>query len=388
VIRTFVPQTRYGLSLNLEADGIPFRAELVRVKGYDLPFASREFPDRAAGLLQNAVVWVRRQARREQTHNPPAPFTTAALQQAAATRLGFTPERTMQLAQTLYETGRITYHRTDGLTVAPEAQTAARALIQRDYGDAYLPPEAPQHRVRTLNAQEAHEAIRPVDVNDLPRDSDGDAARLYALIWKRFIASQMQAARFTLIGAQIAAGRSQDNHYPLEFRARGRTLAFDGYRRVDAGDDQDVEMPVPAFTDGQTLTNHGAQVDEIVSRAPARYSEATLIEALERHGIGRPSTYASTLKTLKHKGYVALDGQQLVPTTGGEALCEYLTAHFPDLFTADYTARLEEQLDRVAAGEVARDGVLDAFWGDFQPALAAASGGHASRPVPLRPLED
>src|SRR5690606_24302641 len=175
--------------------------------------------------------------------NPLPPFTTSSLQQAAAKGLGLSPEKTMQLAQTLYEQGLITYHRTDGVTVAPEAQTAVREVILRDYGDAYLPPTSPPYNVKAANAQEAHEAIRPTDVSKLPEEhADGDGVKLYALIWRRFIASQMNPARYTLTGALIHAGKSTDKPFPLIFKAGGRELVFDGFLRVyEEPEDEDED---------------------------------------------------------------------------------------------------------------------------------------------------
>jgi DNA topoisomerase-1 len=305
----------------------------------------------------------------------------------------------MTLAQTLYEAGWITYHRTDGVAVAPEAQAAARDHIKRAYGAAYLPPEAPTYTAKSANAQEAHEAIRPTDVNPLPSEAEGDGAALYALIWQRFVASQMAAAVYAVTGAQIYAGKQVEQPYPLEFRAQGRTLQFDGFLKVyeepgDEDEDRSSDSSLPELREGQMLTLVAPQIAEHETRAPARYTEAALIAALERNGIGRPSTYATMLKTVKERGYVRLTQKRFVPTDDGLRLCDFLTAHFAEALAVDYTARLEAQLDAVASGERTRLAVLREFWTAFQPQLQAAAAAAVPpsavptpRPLILHPLE-
>jgi DNA topoisomerase-1 len=308
----------------------------------------------------------------------------------------------MALAQTLYEQGWITYMRTDGVSIAPEAQEAAREYIAREHGADYLPPELPTYTVKTANAQEAHEAIRPTDVNRLPQAVDGDGAALYALIWKRFIASQMSPALYTVTGAVIYAGKAQGQPFPMEFRAQGRSLLFDGFLKVyeepaDEGEDESDETgTLPPLKDNQPLKLVAPQVEDHQTRAPARYTEAALVQALEQRGIGRPSTYASMVKTVKDRGYVRVSQKRLVPTENGIALCDFLTAHFADVLAYDYTARLEDQLDRIAAGNTTRLEVLRAFWEGFNPrlgkateyALAQVKGRHTPKPLMLRPAEE
>jgi DNA topoisomerase-1 len=264
----------------------------------------------------------------------------------------------------------------------------------REHGADDLPPTPPTYTAKACNAQEAHEAIRPTDVNRLPKDVDGDGAALYALIWKRFIASQMSAARYAVTGAVIHAGKAQGQAFPLEFRAQGRTLTFDGWLKVyqeppDDDDEEEASQALPPLSARQQLTAAGLEVITHTTRAPARYSEAALVQALETRGIGRPSTYANTIKTLKDKGYVTLKHKRLVPTENGVTLCDFLTAHFADVLAEDYTARLESQLDRITAGETRALDVLRAFWTDFQPQLqlAAAASTPTRKPLTLRPLE-
>ena len=320
----FVAETYWTLRALLKADGTQFEAKLHRLKDADVRFTSRGQAEQVVGLLQGASFWVGKAGQTLKLRNPLPPFTTSSLQQAAAKGLGLSPDKTMQLAQTLYEQGLITYHRTDGVSVAPEAQVAAREIIQREYGDTYLPPTPPTYKVKTANAQEAHEAIRPTAVARLPEENaDGDGAKLYALIWRRFIASQMNPARYTLTGALIHAGKSTDKPFPLIFKAQGRELAFDGFLRVyeepDDGeaDDTDAGGSVPALKEGQGLGLVELPIDEAQTRPPSRFSEAGLVQALEKHGVGRPSTYASMVGVIRSKEYVALKQKRLVPTDTG-----------------------------------------------------------------------
>ncbi len=401
-IAGFTPETFWTLALKLVADGMEFTAKLHRVKGADSTFKTREPLDKLVTLLQTAQVWVGKAGRSVKARNPLPPFTTSSLQQAASKGLGLSPDKTMALAQTLYEQGWITYMRTDGVSIAPEAQTAARDYIAREQGADYLPPETPTYTVKTANAQEAHEAIRPTDVNHLPNSVDGDGAALYALIWKRFVASQMSPALYTVTGSVIYAGKVPGQPFPMEFRAQGRSLLFDGFLKVyeepaDEGEEGNEETGMlPPLKDNQSLKLVVPQLEDHQTRAPARYTEAALVQALEQRGIGRPSTYASMVKTVKDKGYVKVSQKRLVPTENGIALCDFLTAHFADVLAYDYTARLEESLDRIALGDTTRLEVLRAFWEGFNPqlgkateyALAQVKARHTPKPLMLRPAEE
>jgi DNA topoisomerase-1 len=386
----FVSETYWTLRALLNADGVQFEAKLHRLKETDVRFTSREQAEKVVGLLSGANVWVGKAGQTLKLRNPLPPFTTSALQQAVAKGLGLSPEKTMALAQTLYERGLITYHRTDGASVAPEAQTAARAIIQRDYGAAYLPPTPPTYKTKAANAQEAHEAIRPTEVARLPQDDEGDGAKLYALIWRRFIASQMNPARYTLTGALIHAGKSADKPFPLVFKAQGRERVFDGflcvYEEPEDGDEDhaDAGGSVPAMKEGQVLGLVELPIDEAQTRPPARFSEAGLIQALEKQGVGRPSTYASMVSVIKSKQYVALKQKRLVPTDTGVKLCAFLVERFPQVFAVGYTARLESALDRVAAGSMKQQDVLSTFWRGFQPQLKTATE-YALTQVKARP---
>ena len=387
----FVSETYWTLRALLNADGVQFEAKLHRLKDTDVKFNAREQAEKLVGLLNDATFWVGKAGQTLKLRNPLPPFTTSALQQAAAKGLGLSPEKTMALAQTLYEQGLITYHRTDGVSVATEAQTAAREIIQRDFGAAYLPPIPPTYKTKAANAQEAHEAIRPTNITRMPDDADGDGAKLYALIWKRFMASQMTPARYTLTAALIHAGKSRERPFPLVFKAQGRELIFDGFLRVykepidvDETDEANEYGHVPVLNEGHALTPLDLPIDEAQTRPPSRFSEAALVQALEKHGVGRPSTYASMVAVLKGKKYVALKQKRLVPTEMGTTLCAFLVERFPQVFDVGYTARLEAALDRVAAGEMKQSDLLETFWRGFQPQLKIATE-YALAQVKARP---
>lgn len=389
-IEAFKPEQYWTLSLKLAADEQDFRAKLHRIKEANGTAKTREPLERLIPLLQTAHIWVQKAVKTVKPRAPLPPFTTSSLQQAASKGLGLSPEKTMALAQMLYEQGWITYLRTDGVSVAPEAQMAARDYIAQVYGRDHHPSELPIYTTKTAHAQDAHEAIRPTDVMRLPQDIEGDGAALYSLIWTRFIASQMSPALYTITGAVIQAGKAVGRPYSLEFRASGRSLLFAGFLKVydepiDEGEDNEESASLPLLQDNQPLTLVAPQIAEHHTHAPTRYTEAALIQALEQRGIGRPSTYASMVKTVKEKGYVALAHKRLLPTETGLRLCDFLTTHFADVLADGYTARLETQLDEVAAGKTTRLDVLRGFWQHFQPQLheAAASVLAPAQPKPL-----
>lgn len=377
-IEAFQSETYWTLQATLEAEGTQFEANLHRLKEHDIQFSSRDQAEKLIALLADATFWAGKTAQTLKLRNPLPPFTTSSLQQAASKGLGLSPEKTMQLAQTLYEQGLITYHRTDAVYVAGEAQTSARELIGRDYGDAYLPPTPPIYKTKSANAQEAHEAIRPTDIFHLPEEAHGDGSKLYALIWKRFIASQMIAARYTLTGALIHAGKSVDKPFPVVFKAQGRELIFDGFLRVyeeHEEDDlaEDTSKVMPLLKEGKVLTLIDLPINESRTRPPARFSEAGLVQKLETLGIGRPSTFASMVAVIKSKHYVALKQKRLYPTETGLQLNDFVVERFPQVFDVAYTARLEAALDRIANDELSRHDLLSAFWRGFQPQLKAAT---------------
>jgi DNA topoisomerase-1 len=315
--------------------------------------------------------------------HPSAPFTTSSLQQEASRKLGFSPARTMQLAQKLYEgadidgetVGLITYMRTDGVDMAPEAIASARKVIGKEYGDKYVPSSPRKYQVKTKNAQEAHEAIRPTDLGRLPkyvlRALDADQAKLYDLIWTRTIASQMESAELERTSVDITA---KDGSRILELRATGQVVRFDGFLKLyqEGKDDEDDEESnrLPPMTKGEPLTKTKIEAGQHFTEPPPRFTEATLVKRMEELGIGRPSTYASTLAVLKDREYVRIDKKRLVPEDKGRLVTAFLESFFTRYVGYDFTADLEEKLDSVSNSELDWKQVLRDFWLEFSGALA------------------
>jgi DNA topoisomerase I len=377
-IATFRPQPLWTFSLQLEASGKPFTAEVAAIKGADLPLKHLDLAERLAALIGKAHLWVETVGESTQYRQPPPPFTTLTLQQAAADVLGLSSDRTMSLAELLYETGTITYMRTSGLKVAAEAQSAARLLIERDFGMDELPPLLPSDGTNSVQTEEALQAIRPADIWRLPHDVKGNAAALYDLIWRRFIASQMKAAQYRIRSAQIYAGNVIGQPFPLTFHAQTKTSIFDGFLKIyeDVTDDAqptDDVASMPTLHDGQVLKLLTSEISKVQTSPLLRYTEAELLKALEAHGISTSSTNGNLLKLLKDNTYVELVDKRLIPTVRGKVLDDFLTSFFNDLFAVDYSARLETELDRIASAERSRSDVLHAFWADFQPQVKTAA---------------
>ncbi len=319
--------------------------------------------------------------------NPPPPFTTSTLQQEASRKLGFAPAHTMRLAQRLYEgididgetVGLITYMRTDGVDMDPEAVTSIRRMIGQDYGADYVPGAPRTYQTKSKNAQEAHEAIRPTDASRSPRTVgravDRDQARLYELIWNRAVASQMQSAELERTTVDIAAnvgGRV------LELRATGQVIKFDGFLKLyredqddpnQSADGDDDEARLPEINQGEALAKQSIDASQHFTEPPPRYSEASLVKRMEELGIGRPSTYASILQVLRDRGYVRIDRKRLVPEDKGRVLTAFLESFFARYVEYDFTAGLEEQLDRISNNELAWRDLLRDFWREFSAAV-------------------
>jgi DNA topoisomerase-1 len=310
--------------------------------------------------------------------NPQAPFTTSTLQQEASRKLGFAPAHTMRIAQRLYEgidiggetTGLITYMRTDGVQIANEAITQARKVIGEDYGNAYVPDSPRQYQAKAKNAQEAHEAIRPTDLSRRPADMrrrlDNDQARLYELIWTRTIASQMESAELERTTVDITA---KAGARVLELRATGQVIKFDGFLALyqEGRDDEEDEdgRRLPSMSQGEPLKRRDLSVTQHFTEPPPRFSEASLVKRMEELGIGRPSTYASILQVLKDRGYVKLEKKRLHGEDKGRVVVAFLENFFARYVEYDFTADLEEQLDRVSNNEISWQQVLKDFWRDF-----------------------
>jgi DNA topoisomerase-1 len=338
--------------------------------------------------LEDAAFTVANVEAKPARRNPPPPFTTSTLQQEASRKLGFAPAHTMRIAQRLYEgvdidgetVGLITYMRTDGVDIAEEAVAAARSLIGTDYGSRYVPPSPRQYQTKAKNAQEAHEAIRPTDVARRPKDTkaflDSDQARLYELIWLRTMASQMESAELERTTADITAkvGGSGQRYQSIDLRANGTVIKFDGFLTLyqegedDAADDEESRR-LPEMSAGENLTKRNIDATQHFTEPPPRYSEASLVKRMEELGIGRPSTYASILQVLKDRGYVRIDKKRLVPEDKGRVLTAFLESFFARYVEYDFTAGLEEQLDRISNNEMAWRDLLRDFWRDFTAAV-------------------
>jgi DNA topoisomerase-1 len=329
--------------------------------------------------LENATFKVANIEAKPARRNPPPPFTTSTMQQEASRKLGFSPAHTMRLAQRLYEgididgetVGLITYMRTDGIDVTPEAIAAIRQMIGNEYGGDYVPKTPRSYQQKSKTAQEAHEAVRPTDPNRSPaqvvKSVDRDQARLYELIWNRAVASQMQSAeleRTTVVIDAKAGGRT------LELRATGQVVKFDGfltlYQEGHDEDDEDEESKrLPAMSQGALLQKQAINSSQHFTEPPPRYSEASLVKRMEELGIGRPSTYAAILQVLQDRDYVRIDKKRLMPEDKGRVVVGFLESFFQRYVEYDFTANLEEQLDRIANHEIDWKQVLQEFWVDF-----------------------
>jgi DNA topoisomerase-1 len=382
-IEKFVPREYWSLIATLTTPrGEAFEARLVgadgkKIQRLDIGTGAEAEDFRKAIEAANFTVSTveAKPARR----NPQAPFTTSTLQQEASRKLGFAPAHTMRIAQRLYEgidiggetTGLITYMRTDGVQIDNSAITQARKVIGEDYGHAYVPEAPRQYQTRAKNAQEAHEAIRPTDLSRRPaqmrRRLDHDQARLYELIWIRTVASQMESAELERTTVDIAA---KAGSRLLELRATGQVIKFDGFLalyqegRDDDADDEDSRR-LPAMSEGEALKRKHLSVTQHFTEPPPRFSEASLVKRMEELGIGRPSTYASILQVLKDRGYVKLEKKRLYGEDKGRVVVAFLENFFKRYIEYDFTADLEEQLDRISNNEISWQQVLKDFWRDF-----------------------
>ncbi len=307
--------------------------------------------------------------------NPSAPFMTSTLQQEASRKFGFGARMTMNAAQRLYEAGLITYMRTDGIDMAPEAVTAARDAIKKKYGADYVPASARVYKNKAKNAQEAHECIRPTELSKDASEAkiaDPDQRKLYDLIWKRTIASQMEGARMERTTVDIASADGQ-----VELRATGQVVLFDGFLRVyEEGRDDDVvdddDKRLPQMATGEEMTKKSVSPEQHFTQPPPRYTEATLVKRMEELGIGRPSTYASIVTTIQDRDYVRKDKNRLIPEDKGRLVTAFLTNYFRKYVGYDYTASLEEELDYVSAGDADYKKLLADFWADFKVTIDEA----------------
>ena len=386
-IERFVREEYWQIAALLKTprnDGFEARLTVFETKKLQkLDISNKAQADDIVAMLEGATFRVASVEAKPTKRNPGPPFTTSTLQQAASSNLGFSATRTMQIAQRLYEGvdvggetgGLITYMRTDGVQMAPEAIEAARAAIANEFGQKYLPEKPRVYSAKAKNAQEAHEAIRPTDFSRTPASVrqylDSDQARLYELIWKRAIASQMQPAEIERTTVEIDAVNGSRT---AGLRAVGSVIRFDGFiaaytdqKEDDAEEEENRRLP--DIRPGETLGKDRIVPTQHSTEPPPRYSEATLIKKLEELGIGRPSTYTAILKTLEDRQYVIIDKRRLVPEAKGRLLSAFLESFFERYVEYDFTASLEEKLDEISDGKLAWKDVLRDFWKDFSKAV-------------------
>jgi DNA topoisomerase-1 len=367
-IEIFKPQEYWSVSANFEADGQRFVGRLVQLDGNKierLTIGTKGDADAAKAVVAAGRFTVVSVETKPFSKNPPPPFTTSTLQQEAARKLGFAASHTMRVAQGLYEDGLITYMRTDGIDMAPEAISAARRAIASRYDAGFVPDRPRQYQSKIKNAQEAHEAIRPTDF-DRPRAASGDHARLYELVYNRALASQMASARLERTTVELTDGAGR-----AVLRATGQVVLFPGFMvlydegRDDPQDEEGARMP--PLREGDAPLKTGVEAIQSFTQPPPRYSEASLVKRLEELGIGRPSTYAATLQTLKDREYVRVEKGRFVPEESGRLVTAFLERFFERYVSYDYTAELEEELDDVSGGRLNWQKLLDNFWRDFKP---------------------
>ena len=369
-IKAFIPEEFWRIHATLDAAGELFKTELVRYAGKAFKPTHEQEAMAAVQAVQGGPFVVSSREVKPSRSKPSAPFITSTLQQAASTRLGFGVKKTMMLAQRLYEAGHITYMRTDSTNLSQQAVEACRDYIGSKLGQSYL-PAAPLVYGSKDNAQEAHEAIRPSDVQLQATDLTGverDAERLYELIWKQFVACQMTDAQYDATKLAVTVG-------DYELRATGRTLKFDGWTRVLSPlvKKAEDEIILPMVKQGQVLGLEDLTPSQHFTKPPARFSEAALVKELEKRGIGRPSTYASIISTIQDRGYVRLEAKRFYAEKMGEIVTDRLLGNFEDLMSYDFTAQMESKLDSVASGERDWLDVLDVFYADFSHQLETAT---------------
>ena len=370
-IERFRPQEYWSVIARLEQAGTEFSARLVRFDGEKidrLTLGEEGIALRAKATVEGATFRVEDVETRPTRRNPYPPFTTSTLQQEAARKLGFSASHTMRVAQTLYEAGAITYMRTDGVQMDPQAISDARKAISDRYSGHYLPEKPRHYETKAKNAQEAHEAIRPTDFTK-DRYGAGDEARLYDLIYKRAMASQMASANIERTTVTLRDGTGKH-----ELRATGQVVKFPGFLAVyEEGRDQktdgeeDESGLLPALANGDTPAKKGVDATQHFTQPPPRYSEASLVKRLEELGIGRPSTYAATLQVLKDRNYVRTEKNRFFAEESGRLLTAFLERFFDRYVAYDFTAGMEDELDDVSGGRAAWKAILEAFWRDFKP---------------------
>lgn len=377
-IQDFVEEEYWSITLSLKTEkGEEFQAKLHQIKGKKFIIANeREAEEHKKAMIDRGPYRVKDVSKKERRKNPPPPFITSTLQQKASSELNFTAKKTMYLAQQLYEglevgektsSGLITYMRTDSTRVSQEALKDVRSFIKKDMGKEYL-PQKPRY-FKSKKAQDAHEAIRPTDVNRHPETMKKflttEQYQLYRLIWERFVASQMKAALYLQLRIDLLAGE-------YLFRATGSKLLFPGYLKVMTTGKQKEDEELPEVKKDEVVEMLKIEGEQHFTKPPSRYTEASLVKTLEEEGVGRPSTYAPTLNTIQQRGYVIREGKNLLPTELGTIVNHLLTEHFPDVTNIEFTALLEERLDSIEEGSHDWVKILADFYYPFEEQLEKA----------------
>jgi len=392
-IEAFVPDEYWSIAAELRPEDTTsdetLRANLTHIDGKKMQIGSQTELDPIISDLEKAHYEVRKIRRGTRERKPYPPFITTTMQQDAARQLGFSAKKTMAIAQQLYqgidvgnggETGLITYMRTDSTNVSNTAQQSARTFIQSNYGDEYIPSEIPKYATKTKRAQEAHEAIRPTSIGRTPKSIKSylknDQYRLYKLIWKRFLASQMSSAMYDTLSVIIGADGNEGAYI---FRASGSRIKFPGFLAVydrsngnSSQAEKDLESIPEGLAEGQTQRLIQLLPEQHFTKPPARFSEASLVSTLEENGIGRPSTYAPIMGKLVDRGYVVKEARRLVPTETGFIVNDLVSEYFSSIVDVGFTAEMEKELDRVASGDIKWQDTVEEFYSPFSDQLAFA----------------
>ncbi len=378
-IEKFNAQEYWSIVARLKTpEGAPFTARLTYLAGNKLDkldIGSEADAMKAVQRIQQKTLSVQKIEKKQVRRNPYAPFITSSLQMEASRKLGFAASHTMRLAQRLYEAGHITYMRTDGTTLSDDAVAQARSEIKKNYGDKYLPDAPRLYKSKAKNAQEAHEAIRPTDLSKSPnlmKSLDDEQWKLYDLIWKRTMASQMENAVMDQMSVDISDGTDD-----VVLRANGSVVTFDGFLTLYQEQDEDQEdeekedsdRRLPPMNEGDATKLVGVDPNQHFTQPQPRYSEASLVKKMEELGIGRPSTYASILQVLRDRNYVTMDRKRFIPEDRGRLVTTFLEKFFTRYVDYDFTANLEEELDAIASGHVQWTEALRQFWLDFKTAV-------------------
>ncbi len=401
-IESFVPEEYWTIDGEFQPQDHkePFIARLAKVDEEEPKLPTQGVIEELVRDLESAAYSVSRIKRGSRKRKPFAPFTTSTLQQQASRQLGYTAKRTMRIAQQLYEgievgegsaSGLITYMRTDSTNISPLALEEVRTYIKEIHGEKFLPESGIKHQTKTVKAQEAHEAIRPTSVMRVPEKLKSflspEQFKLYQLIWRRFVASQMESAVYETLSIEVV-GKSGQHQYL--FRASGSQLQFPGFlilyeeaRDEDKDSDENKELKIPEdLVEGQNLSLIKLLPEQHFTQPPPRYSEASLVQTLEELGIGRPSTYAPIISTIQIRGYVERDGKRLIPTETGFTVNDLLVEYFPDVLGVNFTALMEEDLDEIAGGRREWRQVISEFYQSFEPKLK-----HAQAEMPETKME-